>query len=163
MRNVTPQFRALGLLSLLTWASPAQEAMPKIEGGGALKVAGRRLTFKPSEAVAGPPQGAVRVKVLRLKGTFRSPSGEPLDLEMQFTETGMIYRMNLFRKAGDQEVERWAATLKTQVKVLELDGRVGGIVRLRLSGPLSGMVAGVGRQDAWEGDLWFTLQSWPER
>ncbi len=128
-----------------------------------MTVAGRRLEFKPTEAQVGPPQGGLKVKVLRLKGTLRSPQGEQLEWELQFAEGGQIYRMNLFRKSGDQEVERWAATLKTQVKVLQLEGRVGGTVRLKLSGPLSGIVEGIGRQDAWEGEIWYTLQSWPER
>lgn len=141
----------------------AQAMGPQTEGGGGLTVAGRRLEFTPTEAQAGPPQGGLKVNVLRLKGTLRGPHGEVLALELQFAEGGQIYRMNLFRKSGDQEVERWAATLKTQVKVLQLEGRVGGMVRLKLSGPLSGIVEGVGRRDAWEGEIWCTLQTWPER
>ncbi|MBI3132114.1 MAG: hypothetical protein HYZ13_12395 [Acidobacteria bacterium] len=163
MRIVTQHFLPLCLPILLGIPLRSQQATPQIKGGGGLRVAGRLLEFSPSEGVAGPPQGGVHQNVLRLKGTLRGAKGELLELELQFTEGGKVYRMNLFRKTGDQEVERWAATLKTQVKVLALDGRIGGTVRLRLTGPLSGIVDGLGRQDAWDGELWFTLQSWPKR
>ncbi|HJV21660.1 MAG TPA: hypothetical protein VJ570_03135 [Holophagaceae bacterium] len=162
MRYVTPHFLILALAALQGATALAQGEIPPIQGGGALTVDGRRLAFRPTEALAGPPQGGLKVKVLRLKGTFRGPRGENLDFELQVTEGGQIYRMNLFRKVADREVERWAATMKSQVKILELQGRVGGTVRLKLTGPLSGVVDGVGKQTTWDGELWCTLQSWPE-
>ncbi|HJV90554.1 MAG TPA: hypothetical protein VJ623_09635 [Holophagaceae bacterium] len=162
MRYVTPHFLILALAALQGVLALAQGEFPPIQGGGGLTVDGRLLAFRPTEGVAGPPQGGLKVKVLRLKGTFQNPKGEALAFELQFTEGGQIYRMNLFRKVGDREVERWAATMKTQVKVVELQGRVGGTVRLKLAGPLSGVVNGVGKQTSWEGELWYTLQSWPE-
>lgn len=119
------------------------------------------MGFVPLEALAGKPQGGIKTPILKVRGRFTPPQEGPLEFDLEVTTSGQIYRMNLFRKEAGQEVERWAATLKTQVRVLEMEGRVGGTVRLKLTGPLSGLVRGQGRQEAWTGEIWYTLQSWP--
>lgn len=160
MRSVTLQFPLAALPLLATPCLRAQTPVPP-QGGGSLTLAGTTYAFTPLEALAGKPQGGIKAHILQLRGRFRSSQGETLTFDLQVTSEGKIYRMNLFRKEGDQEVARWAATMKTQVKVLQLEGREGGRVHLLGSGPLSGIVNGQGKQGAWQVDLWFTLQSWP--
>lgn len=159
MRSVILHF--LPALTLgLSGGLRAQELTPT-RGGGSLVLGGRTHGFTPLEALAGKPQGGVRSHILKLRGRFTPPQGGPLEFDLEVTTRGQVYRMNLFRKEGGQEVERWAATLKTQIQVVQLEQREGGMVRLKLAGPLSGIVRGQGRQEAWSGEIWYTLQSWP--
>ncbi len=160
MRSVTLQFLTAGIVFATGLPVQAQEPQPP-RGGGSIVLGGRTYAFTPLETLAGKPQGGVKSHILKLRGQLRPPQGHPLDFDIQVTTLGQVYRMNLFLKEGDQEVERWAATLKTQVRVLQVEGREGGTVRLAVSGPLSGIVRGQGRQESWQGEIWTTLQSWP--
>lgn len=72
MRYVTQHFLRLCLPPVLLMTLQAQEGAPETNGGGAITAGGRRLEFKPMEAVAGSPQGGLRAKVLRLKGTLQT-------------------------------------------------------------------------------------------
>jgi hypothetical protein len=160
MRSVILQFLTTAAAVGLGLPLKAQERL-QTQGGGSIVLGGRTCAFTPLEALAGKPQGGIKSHILKLRGRLQPPQGGALDFDIQVTAQGQIYRMNLFQKEGDQEVERWAATLKTQVKVVHLEGREGGTVKLALSGPLSGVVRGQGRQEAWRGEIWYTLQSWP--
>lgn len=158
MRNVIPQF--LRILLAVPPLLGHQVALGP-EGGGGLRLDGRSLTFHPSEAVPGPPVPGLRDRPIRLKGLLRAASGEALTFEILFTRDGGLLRLDLFRKSGRVEVERWAATVKTRLTVTAWEPRAGGTVRIRLEGPLSGVVRGKARATEAHGEIWSTLQSGP--
>ena len=158
MRNVIPHF--LRILLAVPPLLGRQVALGP-EGGGGLRLDGRSLTFQPTEAVPGPPIPGLKDRPVRLKGLLRSPSGKTLALEVLFTREGGLLRLDLHRRSGRVEVERWAATVKTRITVTAWEPRAGGTVRIRLEGPLSGVVRGMPRATEAHGEIWSTLQSGP--
>lgn len=152
-------------VSLLLLAPPSQarQALPEahaareraavIHGGGTLVVDGEPLTFSPRQLLVSP--GTPKLgRLVKLMGTLQPRKGAPWTFELQVTEKGVIYMLQFLRKEKGRETGRWSPTLQAKVEVLAFRPEPGGEVRLRFSGPLSGILGIAPKQADWSGELW---------
>jgi hypothetical protein len=137
----------------MTQERVTQERVATIEGGGTLVVAGQSLAFHPEQLLVSPgnPQTG---RLVRLVGTLKPEDGAPWTFDLQVTEKGLIYMLQFHRKEKGTETGRWSPTIKAKAEVLDFHPEPGGTVRLKLSGPLSGILGGTPKQARWEGELW---------
>ncbi len=98
---------------------------------GALEVRGRLVPKDPSKALA--------LDLISMGGKY-------------------LYRLELVREEKGMEKERWAATVKTQVRSEAPEKPVpGDKAKFIVSGSLTGAVDGIGRQTRWDGEIWVTF------
>lgn len=142
------------LLALSLAAQPAPE-----KGGGALTLGKEAHRFAFESLNLAPAQPALKLpRAFVLRGRLVPESGKPLAFELTALEDGRIYGLRILRKGGPDGEERWSATAKTKVEILELDANPKGRLRLRLSGPLTAVPGGA---TTWSGELWGTFESVP--
>jgi hypothetical protein len=150
-------------LWLLLLPSQARQGLPEaraageraavIQGGGNLLVDGESFAFKPGQLLVSP--GTPKLgRLVKLVGTLRPRKGAPWTFELQVTEKGVIYMLQFLRKEQGRETGRWSPTLKSKVEVLAFRPEPGGEVRLKFSGPLSGILGIAPKQAEWSGELW---------
>ncbi len=143
--------RWAALMVVPALASPGpQPAAPR---GNLVELGGAAYAFHPSKLMLSSPAAQLKKKRLfRLSGRLVPAVGEAIALELTATETGSIYLLTLRRPSGTGS-DVWAATMKTQIEVLELHGNPGGLLRLKLSGPLAATTEKGGSFTQWSGEL----------
>jgi hypothetical protein len=143
----------------LAQPGPARAAAPD-PSGGRLRLGSESLAFSPrSLELAARSPGEAGGRVFRLKGRLLG-GAVPAELELTGFESGKLYMMKLQRR-GPQGTDTWASTLQTRMEVLAFDGRPGGRLHLRLSGPLLGSVAGRAVHTTWQGEIWAVFAETP--
>lgn len=140
----------------MTQEPATHEREAVIKGRGSLTVKGEALEFEATSLKTGshPQLG----KIYKLAGCLTPQGGPAWTLELQLTEKGQLLMMQFFRKEKDQETGRWSATLNTKVEVLATPHDQGGALRLKCTGPLSGMLHGKPMHAAWTGEIAAFLQ-----
>lgn len=158
-------FRSLAMTALLATVSgsAAQTQLPATTGGGTLQVGKESYKFTIESLNLAPAQPKLKLpRAFVLRGKLVPPEGPSLAFELTALEDGRIYGLRLVRKRPDaSEGERWSATLKTKVDVLELDARPAGKLRISLSGPLAGSEGDKSGPTLWKGELWGTFRDVP--
>lgn len=144
------------LLQKAVQAPPALQAQDReatIVGGGSLTVDGERLSFQPHQLLvsSGTPKLG---RLVKLSGSLKPPKGAPWTFDLQVTEKGVIYMLQFLRKEKGRETGRWSPTLRSKVEILAFRPEPGGEVRLKVSGPLSGILGIAPKQAEWSGELW---------
>lgn len=149
---------ALPCLFALAGGLGAQVAPSK--GGGSLTLGKDLYQFRFDAVNLAPAQPRLKLpRAFVLRGKLVPTQGTPLVFELTALEDGRIYGLSIVRKRPNGAVEeRWAATLKTKVDVLELVAQAGGRVKVALSGTLS---TAAGAVIPWKGELWGTFESVP--
>lgn len=144
--------------------APAQGLpQPAPAGGGTLTLGKEAYRFVLEAVNLAPAQPKLKLpRAFVLRGRLEAETGAPLSFELTALEDGRIYGLRIVRKrpaAGDDD--RWGASLKTKVEVLELDARPGGKLRIAVTGPLTYAQGGEGGATTWKGELWGTFETVP--
>lgn len=143
------RWAALMAVPALAFPGP-QPAAPR---GDTVELGGAAYVFHPSKLLLSAPAAQLKKqRLFRLSGRLVPAAGEAIAMDLTATETGSIYLLTLRRHSGTGS-DVWAATLKTKVEVLELRGNSGGLLRLKLSGPLAATTAKGGSITQWSGEI----------
>lgn len=134
----------------------AQSRKADLQGGGQLTFGGESFQFHPTDLglAAHTPFG----RMAKLSGQLRPASGAPWTFELQVSEKGQIMMLQCFRQEGGRETGRWSPTVKSKVEVLAFQPQAGGEVRLRFSGPVSGVVGAQAKRSAWSGEIRIAIR-----
>ncbi len=150
------------LAALALLAAPLAAQKGATRGGGQVAIGPVAYRFTPISLNLAAAHPALKgARAFQLKGELRR-DGPPIEFELTGLPPGRIYLLKLRRKSG-AGLDVWAATLKTDMRIEEFEPVPGGRLRLRLSGPLTGAVAGRTVHTTWEGDIWATFSGVPDR
>ena len=143
--------RWTALLVLPALAAPAPP--PAASSINLVELGGTRYAFHPMKLILSTPSIQMkRKRMFRLSGRLVPSRGEAIAMELTASETGSIYLLTLTRpRATGQDV--WAATLKTKAEVIGLQDKAGGVLHLKLSGPLAATLADGGSFTQWSGEI----------
>lgn len=143
--------RMAALLVLPTLAHlPAPSLAPR---ENRVELGGNTYRFQSQKLILSLPAAQMKGKrMFRLSGRLLPVSGEAISMELTASETGSIYLLKLMRPRGNAQ-DVWAATMKTKVEVLDLQGKAGGRLHLKLSGPLAASLDKGGSSTLWSGEI----------
>ena len=156
MAGGSMKYRVAPLLVLLAVAAAAQAPAPKDDNR--VEIGTEAFIFHPEKLLLSRPNRSLKGKKLfRLLGHLVPDHGEPIRLELTATGEGQIYLLKMTRARGKGEYgeynDAWAATVKTRVEVLKIQAEKGGVLLLRLSGPLAATLHNGGGATAWRGEI----------
>jgi len=110
---------------------------PASQGGGAITIGGKPHRFEPRSLVVTESQGK---QVYLLEGILVPHASKSLYMKMTLTSEGRIMMLDLQRTGGPGVIrDHWGATLKTQAKILQQAPYLGDVLRIHVSGPLTGV------------------------
>jgi hypothetical protein len=148
--------------ALLVLSLPLLAQSPR--GGGSVTLGGESYRFEPGSLMASKAKKG-QMGALEVRGRLvPKDASKALNLDLISMGGKYIYRLELVREEGGVEKERWAATVKTQVRSEAPEKPVAGSkATFTVSGPLTGAVDGVGRQTTWSGEFWagFSVEQAP--
>lgn len=156
---------ALLLVALMAWpvASSAEEEPPsKAIGGGEIHLGTARHRFSLTRFSTAPPAGGLP-GALKFEGMLEPERhGAPFRLSLTVLRDGTLYRMSLQRRTASGYPDSWNATLKTRVRLLKQEDRLGGRTEIQCEGPLTGVINQKPAHTSWAGTLWVQLPGVPE-
>jgi hypothetical protein len=149
------RLRSMMLASVLCLASQAQVSSERTAtGGGELRIGNTAYHLTLTEFSTALPKGGLPGAV-RFRGTLTSVDGKaPWFLNLTVLKNGTLYLLSIQRPTHAGNPDIWNATLKTRVRFLKRDDRLGGRTELQCEGPLTGVIGQKQVSASWSGTLW---------
>jgi hypothetical protein len=140
---------ALLMLPALAFQPAQSVASPQ----NRVELGGMHYVFNPAKLLLSSPSTQRKGKrMFRLSGRLVPATGEAIAVELTAAETGSIYLLKLTRPRGNGH-DVWAATMKTKAEVLAIQANPGGMLHLKLSGPLAATLEQGGSFTQWSGEI----------